>query len=687
LTLLFSVLVFASTFAIAQQVRIRSRIAPPCTTVTGNPNWKYSDIFADGNIAVMGSFNCRGAFIIDISNPDAPTLASWYNPGNNQQFLEAIVIGNRGYFGSGNGGGVHIVDLSDPTSPSLLSIVGSSANGHNSIHEMMVFDQGAKRFLIENFNSTSNKIIKIFDVTNPAAPFFIRDLNPTEPVWIHAMHVRGNRMFTSGFGNSANRGRTEIYDISNLDTTAPTLLGFIEDTTATTAGNSMHSSWTSEDGNYLYSAREITNSNGPNPGDIRVYDITNPAVPLLIRKISMNDLRLNAITPHNPVVLGNKLFVSWYQAGAQVFDIGTDPSEPKRVGQYDTFANTFAPPSAESLTLADEPWDIICGSAGFQNALPTSYDGNWAVFPQLGEDKVLLGDLSSGLIILDVTGLNSAPKNLVSDFDGDKSTDLSIYRPATGEWYFLTSEIGDYYSVGWGLPGDIAVPADYDGDGITDPAVWRPSNGSWYLLKSGGGIEITQWGLPGDVPVQGDFDADGRVDFAVWRPSDGTWYLLQSTLGIRTQQWGLNGDKIAVGDYEGDGKSDLAVWRPSNGTWYVFLSSSSQLVIQQWGLTGDMPLVTDFDGNGRSEFTVFRPSDSTWYQLDIYAGTINIQTFGLSGDTPVPADFDGDRKTDLAVFRPSENAWYRLYSGDFSYRIDTFGLNGDIPSPSAVQPK
>ena len=81
--------------------------------------FKICRIYADGNIAVQGSYSCRGAFIYDISNPDAPVLARWYNPGNNQQFLEAIVVGNRGYFGSGNGGGVHIVDLTDPSSPVL----------------------------------------------------------------------------------------------------------------------------------------------------------------------------------------------------------------------------------------------------------------------------------------------------------------------------------------------------------------------------------------------------------------------------------------------------------------------------------------------------------------------------------------------------------------------------------------
>ena len=97
-------LVTLSAFAIASDVqaavRLRASIAPTCATTS---SLKYADIFAEGNIAVMGSYNCRGAFIFNISNPDAPTLANWYNPGANQQFLEAIVVGNRGYFGSGNG--------------------------------------------------------------------------------------------------------------------------------------------------------------------------------------------------------------------------------------------------------------------------------------------------------------------------------------------------------------------------------------------------------------------------------------------------------------------------------------------------------------------------------------------------------------------------------------------------------
>ena len=233
------------TAASAQRVHLRAQLTPACSSSQGS-NLRYADVFADGNIAVLGSYGCKGVFIFDITNPDAPVLASWYNPNGNIQFLEAIVIGNRGYFGSGSGAGVHIVDLTNPYAPVLLGTVDSShGSAHNFIHEMVVFDQGSGRYLIENYNGLGTRTLKIINVTNPAAPVFVRDMIPTEPQWVHAMVVRGNRMFTSGWGNSSNRGRTEIYDVSNIGTQAPTLLGYISDQTSITEGNNMHSAWPS----------------------------------------------------------------------------------------------------------------------------------------------------------------------------------------------------------------------------------------------------------------------------------------------------------------------------------------------------------------------------------------------------------------------------------------------------------
>ncbi len=689
LILSISVVIIAAflfiTDASAQRVRLRSQITPNCGVTS---SLRFSDIYADGNIAVMGSFNCRGAFIFDISNPDAPTLSNWYNPGANQQFLEAIVIGNRGYFGSGNGGGVHIVDLSNPSNPQLLGTVNSSnGNGHNSIHEMLVYQQNGATYLIENFNGFSNKIIKVINVTNPASPVFVRDINPTEINWVHAMHIRGNRMFTSGWGNSSNRGRTEIYDITNVGTQAPSLLGFIEDSNpSVTNGNSMHSAWTSENGNFLYSAREISNSNGPSPGDIRVYDISNAAVPLLVNRVTMTDLGINAVTPHNPVVMGNKLYVSWYQAGLQVFDI-TQPSVVNRIGQYDTFQPVFAPPAENELTVNDEPWDIMCGRDNLQNTLPTTFNGAWAVFPFLGENKVLIGDLASGLLIVDVSAANSPNKNLVSDFDGDGRTDLSTYTPLSGTWNIEASSNGAPTTTNFGLNGDRITAGDYDGDGRSDISVWRPSTGIWYVFGSTSGFTARQFGLSTDIPVPGDYDADGKTDIAVWRPSNGAWFIQQSTLGLRIAQWGSSGDKPLAGDFEGDGKADLAIWRPSNGVWYVLQSSSSIPIFTAFGTNGDKPLFGDFTGDGRADFTVYRPSTGVWYILNAAGGPFIAYRFGLADDIPVPGDYEGDGKADIAVFRPSDNFWYRLDSSTGAFSARAYGQAGDTPSPTSVNPQ
>jgi hypothetical protein len=671
-----------SASTLAQRVRLRGKVTPACTSNAG-ANLKFADIYGDGNIAVQGSYGCKGAFIYDITNPDNPVLASWYNPNNSLEFLEAIVIGNRGYFGSGTGGGgVHIVDLTNPYNPVLLGVVDSShGNAHDFIHEMIVFRQNSSDYLIENYNSLSgNKILKVIDVTNPADPVFVRDINPTEIQWVHAMHIRGNRMFTSGWGNSSARGRTEIYDISNIAAQAPSLLGFIEDTTSTTGGNNMHSSWSSEDGNYLYSCRETANGSG----DLRVYNISNPAQPLLVKSIGMNTLGLNAVTPHNPVVMGNYLYVSWYQAGLQVFDISS-PANPVRIGQYDTFPQAFTPPANPDATTA-QAWDLMCAGPSFQNALPTNYDGAWAVYPFLGQDKVLVGDLLSGLLIVDASRVAGPAKNLVSDFDADGRTDLSVYSPSTGTWTTENSSNGASSNTRFGLPTDKIQAGDFDGDGKSDLAVWRPSDGTWYVLGSTRGFFAAPFGTSGDVPVGGDYDGDGRTDFAVFRPSSGLWYLSQTTLGFRAMYWGMNGDMPLVGDYDGDGKIDFTVWRPSDRTWYISRSSSSLSTIVPFGLATDKPLSGDFDGDGKTDIAVYRPSSGYWYILNSQSGSYTILPFGSSGDIPVPADYDGDGKADIAVFRPADNTWYQLGSSAGAFSSRRFGQDGDIPSPASAQP-
>ena len=83
--------------------------------------------------------------------------------------------------------------------------------------------------------------------------------------------------------------------------------------------------------------------------------------------------------------------MSWYEAGLQVFNIA-DPKDPIWVGSYDTWP-------------------------GGPDSNP--FDGNWGIFPFLGDDKVLLSDRNRGLIIVDVTDI---PRP-TPDFNYDTNVD------------------------------------------------------------------------------------------------------------------------------------------------------------------------------------------------------------------------------------------------------------------------
>jgi hypothetical protein len=282
-----------------------------------------------------------------------------------------------------------------------------------------------------------------------------------------------------------------------------------------------------------------------------------------------------------------------------------------------------------------------------------------------------------------------------TDFDGDRQTDLVVFRPTTSTWFTLSSssDFATATATVFGLSGDLLVPSDFDGDGRIDVAVFRPGTGTWHITNSNTGTTVIRTlGAGTDTPVPGDYDGDERADPAVYRPSTGVWSVLTSSSNYATTQTytlGLRTDVPVPGDYDGDTITDVAVYRPATGSWIVLTSSSGFVTSSttQFGLDIDVPVPADYDFDGRTDLAVWRPVNGLWFVLSSSSGNTTSSSFqwGLSGDVPVPGDYDGDGRADFAVWRPSDGIWFITPSATPAAPATyQWGLTGDIPIPNVT---
>jgi hypothetical protein len=314
-----------------------------------------------------------------------------------------------------------------------------------------------------------------------------------------------------------------------------------------------------------------------------------------------------------------------------------------------------------------------------------------------GDSEILTVDLDNDGV-LDIVSRRSGTRGNVSvlfgkdciaresapfDFDGDGKSDISIFRPSVGEWWWTRSSDALVPAAQFGQGSDVIVPADFTGDGVADLAFWRPSDGFWFILRSEDYLYFAfPFGSNGDIPVPADYDGDGKADAAVFRPSENVWYIQRSSDGqVVFQQFGAAGDRPINGDFDGDGKADIGVFRPGPGEWWISRSTDG-LLATQFGQSTDMTVPGDYTGDGKADIAFFRPSTGQWFILRSEDFGFFAFPWGAAGDIPAPGDYDGDGKFDAAVFRPSQATWYinRTTAG---VQIAQFGAAGDRPIPNA----
>ena len=127
------------------------------------------------------------------------------------------------------------------------------------------------------------------------------------------------------------------------------------------------------------------------PGDTwgfaRIWSLANPASPSLLSNVttphSLTNKTDGFYSVHNPEVVGDRLYLSWYSDGLRIFDISS-PSSPTEVAFY-----------REKPTLDPTGFFVNFGAGGH----PIPFD--WGVHVLNG--RIYLSDINFGLYIITTT--------------------------------------------------------------------------------------------------------------------------------------------------------------------------------------------------------------------------------------------------------------------------------------------
>lgn len=604
----------------------------------------FGDVWGDGNLACLGvwtAYNTFGFGIYSITNPASPQLLTVYNFGSGvaNRFEQGVIRSNILYVGSwggsGNGSGLHILSLANPASPAPLSRItastpGTVVNGFNDVHTLFL----ERNFLYLAAHNVGIVTVKVFDVSNPALPVFVRDVVTTNTTRVHQMTVRSKGdqvvLYTSGWGDSSSAnspGQTDLWDVTTIGTQPAQWLGRIF------SGFNSHSSWPTEDGNTLIVCREATG------GDVRLYDISNPGALVSntppIAVITPAGMGLPSDIPHNPVVVGNHLFLSWYQNGLQIFDI-TNPARPVRVGFFDTFPGTST----------------------------SSFQGNWGVYPRLGFHKVLLSDIQGGFYVVDASAVLTPTNNYPPMFIRQPA---SLAATQGGNAVFAPDVTGSLLNYQWRFNG-ANLPGATSSDLIlsnVQPAQAGSyslvaSNATAVLTSSVAALSIT---IPPTPLFSDDFDsasASNNLDFFSGSANGIDDYTLNWSFNYSTYFSAFNGAfippapgttngttrglRLAVNNNDGIGATAGVSLYPRD----KFFTGAYRLTFDVWvnypggvngsGSTGSTEHFTaGLNHSGtRVNWHSANPSDGLWFAMDGEGGTsIDYRSYvGEAGATP-----------------------------------------------------
>jgi choice-of-anchor B domain-containing protein len=408
-----------------------------------NDIWGYVD--PSGNeYALVGSID--GLFIFDVTQQDGesnsafPVEVDFITGGSSSLWRDMKTYQNYAYMVADEGlEGLTIVDLSGL--PNSVSVVLQTTAFFTRAHNIYI-DEAAGRLYAVGTNTHSSGVI-VLDLSNPANPVEIGDANLPEG-YVHDIFVRGDTAYCSQGGDGL-----FVYDYTNAD--APAFLGSI---TAYPEQGYNHSSWLTDDGNWLVFADE-TKGKGLKIMDVSNLNSLNVPLSNVFRSTLEAPVATNSIA-HNPFIKGDSVYISYYHDGVQVFDI-SNPAAVTNAAYYDTWPN---------------------------NTNYSGWDGCWGVYPFLPSGNIIASDQLNGLYVLELAGA-PVPVELINWY-GSVEKGFNLLH-----WNTATENNTDFFEVERSRDGlEFSVIGTVAATGTSAQVVdyqlrdeTAPAGGSYYRLR------------------------------------------------------------------------------------------------------------------------------------------------------------------------------------------------------------
>jgi len=358
---------------------------PALGTQRYNDIWGYTT--SDGSeYAIIGGVD--SIIVVDVTECDDPQRKFAFHAGLKETWRDFKIYKKYLYaVCDGCTEGLHIFDMSALPNGNVSHVLTTTSfftKAHN------IYIDTAKAKLYAAGGNGAAEGLTVLDLDDPAEPKLLAHIefddimgNTSLDLYVHDVFVQNDTAYCS-------HGYTGFYVWDMVDLNNISLLGSID------SPNYNHSSWINSSGEYAYYAEEVPR--GIPMAVVDLANLGNMVYDIQIIHTFKDPLASNAtnVTPHNPFVKEDTLYISYYEDGIKVYDL-INPESPTLVGYYDFYTDN--------------------------GNVYTGYKGNWGTYPYLSSGCILASDTKYGLVTLEMEPC-ATPVTYYRDADEDTYGDI-----------------------------------------------------------------------------------------------------------------------------------------------------------------------------------------------------------------------------------------------------------------------